>query len=98
MNAYQGHLASGARLHYPGTLPLTGETAIMGWLRTQPPFSAGDTRFAEVAQSADLGYAWGSYAAPAAGANPAEKGFYLRVWTRGRDGAWKVALDVLQPQ
>jgi ketosteroid isomerase-like protein len=97
-NAYQGRLASGARLHYPGTLPLTGEAAIIGWLRTQPALSAGDTKFAEVAQSADLGYTWGSYATPATGANPAEKGFYLRVWTRERDGAWKVALDVLQPQ
>ena len=27
-----------------------------------------------------------------------ERGFYVRVWTRGRDATWKVALDVLQPQ
>ena len=95
---YRGLLAEGARLHYPNVLPVVGETAILSWLGTQPSLSAGETRYAEAARSADLGYTWGSYAAPAAGNDPAQKGFYTRVWTRGRDGVWKVALDVLQPQ
>jgi ketosteroid isomerase-like protein len=96
--AYRGRIGNGARLHYPNALPLAGEAAITAWLRTQPPWSAGGTLYAEAAQSADLGYSWGSYAAPAAGADPAQKGFYMRVWTRERSGAWKVVLDVLQPQ
>jgi len=28
----------------------------------------------------------------------ADHGFYVRVWTRGRDGVWRIALNVLQPQ
>jgi len=96
--AYRGHMAEGARLHHPNAIPLSGEAAILQWLGTQPALSTGETRYAEAAQSADLGYTWGTYAAPAAGSDPAQKGFYTRVWTRGRDGAWKVALDVLQPQ
>ena len=39
---------------------------------------------------------------PAASSTPSraarEEGFYVRVWARGRDGQWKLALDVLQPQ
>jgi len=27
-----------------------------------------------------------------------EHGFYVRVWVRERNGQWKLALDVLQPQ
>lgn len=96
--AYRGHLADGVRLHHPNALPLVGEGAVLGWLATQPPLSTGETRYAEAARSADLGYTWGAYSVPAAGSDPAQKGFYMRVWTRGRDGAWKVALDVLQPQ
>ncbi len=96
--AYRGRLVSGARLHLPNAQPLAGEGAVLAWLATQPPLSIGETRFAEAARSADLGYTWGAYAAPAAGSEAAQKGFYMRVWARGADGSWKVALDVLQPQ
>jgi hypothetical protein len=49
----------------------------------------------ETARSGDLGYTYGSYLMKG---EPADHGFYVRVWTRGRDGVWRVALDVLQPQ
>ena len=96
--AYRGHLADGARLHIQNAQPLVGEGPILGWLASQPPLSTGETRYAEAARSADLGYTWGAYAAQAAGGDPVQKGFYMRVWTRERGGAWKLALDVLQPQ
>jgi ketosteroid isomerase-like protein len=41
----------------------------------------------------DLGYTYGTYALKG---DQASRGFYVRVWTRGRDGVWRVALDVLQ--
>ena len=90
-DAYGGRIADGGRIHRAGVLPLVGETAALAWLRTQPAYSAGENRFAEVARSRDLGYTWGTYAMPQS------KGFYTRVWVRRRDGAWKIALDVLQP-
>jgi ketosteroid isomerase-like protein len=94
-DAYRAHLAQGARLHRPATLPLVGQEAILAWLAAQVPYAAGETKFAETAQSGDLGYTYGSYAMKG---DPADHGFYVRVWTRGRDGVWRVALDVLQPQ
>jgi ketosteroid isomerase-like protein len=110
-SAYKGRLWEGARLHRTGNMPVTGEPAILGWLRAQPAYASGSTRFVEVARSRELGYTYGTYAyaaaatpppapAPAdpAGARGPEKGFYTRVWTRGRNGAWQVVLDVLQPQ
>ena len=72
--------------------------AILEWLKGQPAYSAGETRFAEPARSGDLGYTWGTYATPAIRQETAQKGFYMRVWVRQRDGGWKVVLDVLQPQ
>ena len=97
-DAYAGHLAEGARLHRTGMLPLSGEEAILRWLQPQPDYTAGESRFAEVAASRDMGFTYGTYAIAASGPIPAEKGFYTRVWVRARDGAWKLALDVLQPQ
>jgi ketosteroid isomerase-like protein len=98
VEAFTGRLAAGARFHRNGILPLTGDKPILDWLRTQPDWVSGDSRYVEVAQSRDLGYSYGTYATPAGDGHPAEKGFYARVWTRGRDGAWRVILDVAQPQ
>jgi ketosteroid isomerase-like protein len=92
-----GLLAEGARLHRPNILPLVGDRAIARWAAAQPAFALADTRFTEAARSGDLGYTWGTYAIGArAGAR--QEGFYMRVWARGRDGQWKLALDVLRPQ
>ncbi len=92
-----GRLAEGARLHRPNALPLVGDRAIARWAAAQPAYALADTRFAESARSGDLGYTWGTYAIGAR-AGTRQEGFYVRVWARGRDGQWKLALDVLQPQ
>jgi ketosteroid isomerase-like protein len=95
--AWRGRLAEGSRLHRPNLLPLVGERNIARWAASQPPYALADTRFSESARSGDLGYTWGTYAMagrPAA----REEGFYVRIWVRDRDGQWKLALDVLQPQ
>ena len=96
---YRGRLAREARLHRPGVLPLVGESKILAWLAGQPRFTLGDSRYAESARSGDLGYTWGTYQLARRGAAAkVEEGFYVRVWTRQRDGQWQVSLDVLQPQ
>ena len=95
--AYGPVLAEGIRLHRPGTMPVAGRAEAERWLQTQPAYSAGTSLKAEVAASRDLGYTWGTYTLPAAGAT-SQKGMYLRVWVRTAAGRWQVALDVLQPQ
>lgn len=95
---YRGRLAPSARLHRRGLLPMIGERAITAFLATQPRYTSADSRWAEAARSGDLGYTWGSYQLPAVGKTPAETGFYVRVWVRERNGQWKVAADITQPQ
>jgi ketosteroid isomerase-like protein len=92
-DAYRGHLAEGARLHRPDVMPVIGEQAIVAWLASQPPYAAGESMFADTSMAGDLGYTYGTYAF---NGNQASHGFYVRVWVRGRDGVWRVALDVLQ--
>jgi ketosteroid isomerase-like protein len=97
--AYRGRLAPGARVHRPNVMPLVGERAIATWLASQPRYAAADSRFAESARSGDLGYTWGTYQLAAARGRQAEEGFYVRVWVREqRNGQWKVAADITQPQ
>jgi ketosteroid isomerase-like protein len=103
VRAYRGRLAPGVRFHRPLTMPVVGEAAVLRFLANQPRFDQADSRFAESAQSGDLGYTWGTWSRrlpPArgrAGSGQAreESGFYTRVWTRDRSGQWKVVLDVL---
>jgi len=106
--AYRGRLAPGVRFHRPLAMPILGEAAILRYLATQPRYDQIDSRFAESAQSGDLGYTWGTWnrrlpparggrAGTAAGTGKErfESGIYTRVWVRDRSGQWKVALDVL---
>jgi len=103
--AYRGRLAPGVRFHRPMTMPVLGEMAVLRYLATQPRYDQMDSRYAESAQSGDLGYTWGTWSRrlpPARGgasAKPAadrmESGLYTRIWVRERSGQWKVVLDVL---
>ena len=91
-----------------GREPQGRHKAVLRYLATQPRYDQIDSRFAESAQSGDLGYTWGTWnrrLPPArggrAGTTPGtskerfESGIYTRVWVRDRSGQWKVVLDVL---
>lgn len=92
-DAYRAHLAEDVRFHRPDAMPVTGQDAVLAWLDGQPAYASGESRFAETSMAGDLGYTYGTYALKG---ESAARGFYVRVWTRGRDGVWRVALDVLQ--
>jgi ketosteroid isomerase-like protein len=77
-------------------MPLAIPEESAPWLKTQPAWSDGESKFAEAAQSGDLGYTWGSYAVSANGPAAAERGHYVRAWSRDAQGRWIVVLDVLQ--
>lgn len=95
--AYRGRLSANARFHRQNILPVVGERNVTRWLATQPAFSAADSRYTEAARSGDLGYTWGTYAIGPL-KKPTQLGFYVRVWERERNGQWKIAMDILQPQ
>jgi hypothetical protein len=85
--AFDRMVADSARLYRNGIEPVVGKEAIVRamsgpttihWM----PVSAG------VARSGDLGYSYGMYDA----AN--ERGNYVRVWSRGTSGEWKLVLDI----
>jgi ketosteroid isomerase-like protein len=95
--AYRGRLASSVRFLRQNMMPVVGNRAALQWLAKQPVYTAIDSRFSEAARSGDLGYTWGSYVIGPA-QKPTQKGFYIRVWQRERNGQWNVVMDVLQPQ
>jgi ketosteroid isomerase-like protein len=94
--AYADVAAPFARLHRDRVMPIVGREAIASWSLTQPAWSTGETRFAEVAESGDLGYSWGSYAQPATAGTGAAIGYYLRIWTRDAQARWRLVVEVTQ--
>jgi ketosteroid isomerase-like protein len=95
--AYRGRLSPGVRFHRPNLMPVVGERNATRWLATQPAYASADSRYSEAARSGDLGYTWGVYTIGPR-RKPTQLGFYVRVWVRERNGQWKLALDILQPQ
>lgn len=67
------------------------------WLAKQPPIPgqlSWEPRYADVAESADLGFTLGPWTyRPEGGDSVVARGYYFSVWRRGPDGVWKVVVD-----
>jgi ketosteroid isomerase-like protein len=99
LKAFLPYLTSESRLHRQQMLPLVGKDAIGAFMAKKTMNVRWEPIRADIAQSGDLGYAYGSYELRD---NPSqavaiEKGYYVRVWKREADGKWKMALDVTSP-
>jgi ketosteroid isomerase-like protein len=97
--AFAKHLSHDARVHRNGVQPILGPEAIMQFLAKTSVAPTWEPLFADVAQSGDLGYTYGSYELKeTSNANAAtEKGYYARVWKRGANDRWQVVLDTTSP-
>ena len=83
------------RLHRDGREPIVGREAAVASLRRADERFAWYPSFGLEAQSGDLGYTYGTYGPPTPGAP--EQGAYVRIWRRGDDGRWRLALDITNP-
>lgn len=88
-----------ARLHRNGQMPLIGKKAIRAFLSEKPVAVAGEPLKADVSQSADLGYTYGTYELRGGDLTvPAlDKGYYARFWKGDAHGSWKIVLDTTIP-
>lgn len=95
VHAYELHADADARMHRQGHHPLLGREAIVAHVQARPERFDGKTLRAVVSKAGDMGWTFGS-AAIAAG--PATKnGAFSHVWRRDDQGAWRLAVDVLNP-
>ena len=99
LKAFNAYLTSESRLHRDGRLPLVGKDAIGAFMAGKVKDVTWQPLKADIAESGDLGYVYGSYEMRdnPSGTEAIEKGYFVRVWKRVRDGKWKVALDVTSP-
>ncbi|HEX8137263.1 MAG TPA: DUF4440 domain-containing protein [Pyrinomonadaceae bacterium] len=96
--AFQDFMSPEARLHRNGMQPMTERDSIRSYFSEKERTLRWEPIKADVSASGDLGYTYGSYEVKAEGASgKTEKGYYVRVWKRSREGKWKVVLDTTNP-
>lgn len=87
-------MTASARLHRNDMFPVVGQRAVRAFLKDKTMTMSGTPIKADVAQSGDLGYTYGSYEQKDGATS--EKGYYVRVWLRAGN-KWRVALDTTSP-
>ena len=92
--ALGAQLTADARLHRNGMFPVVGRREIQAYLNSKSWKLTGTPTSADVAQSGDLGYSYGSYELKDGATT--ERGYYVRIWRRDGDH-WRIALDTASP-
>jgi ketosteroid isomerase-like protein len=85
--AYSRVLAPAARVHREGVGALHDRAAVE-WFDQYARGLAAATTTGESAESGDLGYTYGTYHV-----SGDKRATYLRIWSRQRDGVWRVVVD-----
>lgn len=93
-SAHAAHAAGDLRFYRPGHSPILGREAALASPAMDDARQTWTVERSAVAASGDFGYARGRYANVSSPGEAA--GYYLRVWRR-EAGAWRVALEVVNP-
>lgn len=90
--AYAGTIASEVRLHRDGRIPLTERDSVVALAAAEPRLEAAHVVRAEVSAAGDLGW---TFSVGVIGASRDRRNAgATRVWRRGADGQWRIAVDV----
>jgi ketosteroid isomerase-like protein len=92
---YLNLLGDNARLHRNDSFPFVGKNAIKSFVSTNKIVLHYEPMKADIAQSGDLAYVYGSYEMKA---SKDEKGFCLHVWKRNAKGRWEIVAEVMNQQ
>ena len=87
--------AADVRVYREGSEPIVGRDLAAVALRRSGERLAWHPEFSVESQSSDLGYTYGTYSGVTPGAP--DEGAYVRIWRRGPDGRWRLALDITNP-
>lgn len=95
--AYLNLLGDNARLHRNDSFPFVGSDAIKKFISENKMVLHYEPIKADVSQSADLAYVYGSYEMKVSKDSTLkdEKGYYLHVWKRIEDGKWKLVAEIM---
>lgn len=76
----------------PGAPAIVGRETVLGMLRGSPAIAGGAPELLEIEVRGDLAYTRARYTL-VTGATT-DTGKMIEIWTRGRDGRWRLARDI----
>jgi ketosteroid isomerase-like protein len=92
------YYADDARVLPPNQATVTGTEAIAALLRSAGPIREYELTILAIEGRNDLAYVHGAYQMtvmpPGAAEAVGDKGKYVEIWRKQRDGSWKVVLDI----
>ncbi len=91
--AFRRYLAPDALSLPHAQLPVTGREAITESMQGDYTL-AWEPQRAEVAQSGELGWTWGTYSVVLPDGETSSRGKYLNIWVKNEAGQWRVAVDM----
>jgi len=92
------YLDKEVRIYRQKSQPIVGIKSIEAYFSGAPYLSAWKPMEADVAQSGDLGYSYGSYTVTNSKiAGETEKGYYLHGWRRDALNHWRLVAEVTSP-
>jgi ketosteroid isomerase-like protein len=94
--AFGSCLADDVRLLRENSFPAEGKQAALALLLTKQGTLMWKPAMADISQSGDLGYTYGTFEFKGAD-NKSEHGSYVRVWKKDTGGKWRVVIDILSP-
>ncbi len=94
---YAALLADDVRFYRDGAKPLIGKAAVADQLKSLPAEMEVSPMEIVVAASGDLGYAYGTQKVKDDSATASAKEAYLRIWRKGGDGKWQLAVNITLP-
>jgi ketosteroid isomerase-like protein len=99
VDAYvKARYAEDARVLPPNHETITGREAIAALLRSAGPVQQYQATIRDIEGRNDLAYADGTYERSATPPGPGEpvsdRGKYVEIWKKQRDGGWKVVLEI----
>ncbi len=99
VDAFLSYMADDVRLYRMEAFPFVGKEAARAALTERQGVLNWEPARAEVSQSGDLAYTYGTYDFKGSGANGnvVENGNYVRIWKKQGGGKWKLVLDLLNP-
>jgi ketosteroid isomerase-like protein len=95
--AFSAWVNEDVRVHRNGRAPILGANALRAFLAEKSFSMSGEPIKADVAESDDFGYTYGSYELQFDNSQESEKGYYVRTWRRDERGDWKLVFDVTNP-